>query len=200
MTFLYLATEDALSEAVGKKMIEAEIGNIAVQPLRRNGSGYLKSKMRDFAEISARNVVFLLTDLDNVNCAPQMKKDWFQAIVQPDKFLFRIAVRETESWLMADRAHFSDFLGVTQNLLPRDPETLADPKAALVNIARRSKREIRSDLVPGRGVRAKQGIGYNEVLCDFVEKIWDCRRASHNSDSLRRACQRLAEIAHHITN
>ena len=200
MTFLYLATEDALSEAVGKKMIEAEIGNIVVQPLRRNGSGYLRSKMRDFAEISERNVVFLLTDLDNVNCAPQMKKDWFQAIVQPDTFLFRIAVRETESWLMADRAHFSDFLGVTQNLLPRDPETLADPKAALVNIARKSKREIRSDLVPGRGVRAKQGIGYNEVLCDFVERIWDCRRASHNSDSLRRACQRLAEITHHITN
>jgi hypothetical protein len=201
MTFLYLATEDVLSEAVGLKMIHTEIGDkVEIQTLRRNGFGYLKSKMHDFAGMAARNVIVLLTDLDTAKCAPSMKADWFHKIDQPSKFVFRIAVRETESWLMADRVHFSDFLGVSQNAVPQDPETLVDPKAKLVDIARKAKRDLRSDLVPARGVRAKQGIGYNEVLCGFVERMWDCRRASQNSDSLRRACDRLASVARHITN
>jgi hypothetical protein len=201
MSFLYLATEDALSETVGLKMIKAEIGqDISVQPLRRNGFGYLKSKMRDFAAMAGRNVVVLLTDLDSADCAPSLKADWFRNVAHPEKFVFRVAVREVESWLMADRVHFSQFLGVSESAVPQNPEGLADPKAALIDIARKSRRDIRSDLVPGRGVRAKQGIGYNEVLCDFVEEIWDCRRASQNSDSLRRACDRIAAVADHATN
>jgi hypothetical protein len=201
MTFLFLATEDALSEAVGLKIIRTEMGvDTSVVPLRKNGFGYLKAKMRDFVGMSARNVVALITDLDAVECAPRMKADWFFGLQQTEKFIFRIAVRETESWIMADRLHFSNFLGVSENLFPENPETLLDPKATLVKVARGARRELRSDLVPGRGVKAKQGIGYNEVLCSFVEETWDCRRASQNSDSLRRACQRLSEVAHYVAN
>lgn len=199
MTFLYLATEDALSETVGLKIIRQEVGDIPVQLLRNRGFGYLKSKMNDFAEITRRNVVILLTDLDRVECAPTMKANWFQNVVQSDRFVFRIAVREVESWVLADREQFSEFLGVSHTRIPINPESLTDPKATLVDIARRSRRELRSELVPARGVRAKQGLGYNEVLCDFVYRIWDCRRASSNSDSLLRACERIANVADFVT-
>jgi hypothetical protein len=201
MTFLYLATEDLLSEAVGMKMIQTEIGeNVPVTTLRRNGFGYLKKKMRDFAAMAQRNIVVLMTDLDAAECAPSMKSDWFQKIEQSPKFIFRVAVRETESWLMADRTHFSAFLGVAENAVPLNPEGLADPKAELIRVARKGSRQVRAELVPARGAIAKQGIGYNDLLCQFVDETWDCRRASQNSDSLRRACRRLAEAAAHLAS
>jgi hypothetical protein len=200
MTFMYLATEDVLSEALGLKMIKTELGDRYVVTLRENGAGYLKKSMRKFVELAEREFVVVLTDQDDAACAPGMKANWFGSLKQPRKLIFRIAVREAESWLMADRASFSNFLGVSEAIVPRDPEGLLDPKAALINLARKGRRQLRQELAPAKGVQAKQGIGYNEVLRGFVETSWDCRRASENSASLRQACQRLADASHHFAS
>ena len=62
---VFIASEDALSEAVGQRLIEATGSDLAVtQLLRRGGSGYLRSRMRNFCEVARRTPVLLLTDLD----------------------------------------------------------------------------------------------------------------------------------------
>ncbi|HBF32571.1 hypothetical protein [Rhizobium sp.] len=196
MSFIYLAVEDELSEAVGKRIIAEFLGrDIFVQVLSRGGFGYLKSKLSNFVQMSRNSPVLLLTDLDNDQCGPSLKRKWFGSLEQPALFFFRVAVRETEAWLLADSRALSVYLGVSEASIPRNPETLADPKRELVTIARKAKKELRQDIVPERGSKSIQGIGYNRALCPFVERHWDIRSAAKNSDSLNRACRRIAALA-----
>jgi len=199
MSFMYLAVEDELSEAVGVRIIRETLGcDIAVQVLRKGGFGYLKSKLRSFAEMSRHYAVLMITDLDMEVCASSLKATWFVGIEQPEKFVFRVAVREIESWLLADTHQLAGFLGVQEAVIPRDPDSVNDPKASLIQIARKAKRELRDDIVPDRGVKAKQGLGYNKALCPFVATNWNIQHAAKNSESLRRACYRVAELADRI--
>jgi hypothetical protein len=196
MSFMYLAVEDELSEAVGTKIIREIVGTeIAIQVLRKNGFGYLKSRLKNFIEMSKRNAVLMITDLDRKECAPHLKSEWFDGVQQPEKLIFRVAVKEIEAWILADASRLAKFLGVSEATIPRNPEAVLDPKASLIDVARKANRSFREDIVPVRGNRAKQGLGYNQALCPFVEKSWNVEQAAQHSDSLRRACHRVAELA-----
>jgi hypothetical protein len=196
MSFMYLAVEDELSEAVGIRIIRETLGaDMAVQVLRKSGFGYLRSKLRNFSNMSKHYAVLMITDLDRELCAPSLKAKWFAGVEQPEKFVFRVAVREVESWLLADAPQLAGFLGVQEAVIPRDPDSVDDPKASLIQIARKAKRELREDIVPDRSTKAKQGLGYNRALCPFVVRNWNVRYAVTNSESLKRACHRVAELA-----
>ena len=107
-------------------------------------------------------------------------------------FIFRIAIKEVESWLLADREGFAEFTGVSIVNIPQNPDLENDPKQTLINIARRSrKREIREDIVPIND-NAQIGPNYNDCLMKYVLKYWDISRASSQSESLRRAIQSLS--------
>ncbi|MEW9523691.1 hypothetical protein MRBLRH8O_001501 [Agrobacterium radiobacter] len=199
MSFMYLAVEDELSEVVGIRIVREYLGNdVSIKVLRKNGFGYLKSKIANFAEISERYAVFMITDLDRENCAPSLKLKWFNGLQLPENLIFRVAVKEIEAWLLADAPQLSHFLGIQQRAIPRNVETIEDPKAALVDVAKRAKRNLRMDIVPDSQTKAKQGLGYNRALRPFVESNWDVNYAAQNSDSLRRACLRVAELAERI--
>lgn len=199
MSFMYLAVEDELSEVVGMRIIKEYLGDeIHVKVLRKNGFGYLKSKIANFSEISRQYAVVMITDLDQEICAPNLKLKWLKNLQPPEKFVFRVAVKEIEAWLLADAPQLSEFLGVRQHAIPTDVEAIEDPKAALVEIAKRAKRNLRMDIVPEGQSKAKQGLGYNRALRPFVESNWDVNYAAQNSDSLKRACQRVAELAERI--
>ncbi len=193
---LYLAVEDALSEAIGYRLVHETLGkNTHVQVLCKGGNGYLRSNLDKFMTLASRYPVLLLTDLDNVACAPALKAEWFNGKSIPDKLMFRVAVREAEAWILSDRSGVANFLGVSDARIPRSPDAIADPMQTLVNLARRAKRGLREDLVPTEGSLTPIGIGYNKRLSSFVEKSWNLSEALSNSDSLRRAYRRLAEIA-----
>jgi hypothetical protein len=103
---------------------------------------------------------------------------------------FRIAVREAESWLMADRDAFAAALGVNLALVPDDPEALRDPKQTVVNLARRSrKRNVRLGLVPEPGAGISIGPEYAAWMIEFADQIWSPIRASNSGavPSLTRA-------------
>lgn len=55
---------------------------------------------------------------------------------------FRIAVREVEAWLLADAEQAAGFLAVPLARIPAEPETLPDPKATLIALAGRSRKEL----------------------------------------------------------
>lgn len=197
MTEIYIATEDALSEAVVERLVvEANHGlSIAVR-IGRKGNSYLKKKAADLAETARAIPVFLLTDLDRVECPPVLITDWLGKRPLTDGFLFRVAVREIETWLLADRDSFAKFSGVPVSKLPQNPESLDDPKQMLINLIRKHGRSaIKSEILPEDYSTANVGVGYNQILSGFVRDFWSPVKASQHADSLARARKRLSEMA-----
>jgi hypothetical protein len=188
MTSFAVATEDQLSETVAELLL-AQTGNFSVaQRLRRDGFGYLKRQCRSFDKV-ARNVmpVLLLTDLDNAPCPPALIAAWLPNAPHR-RLLFRVAVREVESWLIADRKAIADFLGVPLAKVPNNPDELPNPKQTLLGLVRRCKsRAIKKDILPADPGTSQVGLGYNDQLSRFVREQWKCTRAAKASPSLARA-------------
>ena len=191
--FIVVAVEDELSGVVMRRLIAASGRNFAIDRLiNTRGNGQLKSGMKKFKSASHALPHVILTDLDNYTCPLALLKNW-KAVHLPPRLLFRIAVREVESWLLADREGIAEFLHVAVAKVPRNPETEADPKRSLINLARRSrKRRLAEELVPSIGSSATIGPLYNARLSEFVNSAWDIDRAKVLADSLSRTISRLA--------
>ena len=194
-----LATEDALSEALGCRLLKEAIIRIRVDLLlRRQGVGYLRSRLRNWQEM-ARNgqPVVLITDLDRTPCAPQLVREWLGTAAPLQNLVIRVAVREAESWLLADHEGMQSLLG-QRCRPPRFPDELRDPKDRLLELAKKGPRAVRDQVVRVKGAKARQGIGYNRCLSEFVASIWSPVRAEKRSPSLRSARQRIDELATRI--
>jgi hypothetical protein len=191
-----LATEDELSEVVGQRLVNDAGADLTVTlRLRRGGFGYLRSRMRNFCELARQMPVLLLTDLDTEQCPMTLIGAWSRNNAVPGQLLFRVAVRQVESWLLADREGVASFLRVSVGRLPGNPDELADAKQSFLRLASRAPRRIREELIAEQGAKAGQGLGYNALLCNFVRNRWNPARAATRSDSLDRARSRLAELA-----
>jgi hypothetical protein len=196
-----LATEDALSEAVGERLIsDFASGRLAVSlRLRRNGFGYLKSRLGSFCEIAHRQPVILFTDLDKAECPMMLIQSWTQGVSLPNGLLFRVAVREIESWLLADHDAVIRLFGKkAAGHLPIKPDNADDPKAALIALAVHAPRDIRGAIVADKRAIASQGILYNTELCRFVKETWNPKRARKRSPSLNRAILRIEELSNRV--
>ena len=128
-----------------------------------------------------------LTDLDLHPCPLELITRHLNNRRHRD-FILRIAVKELESWLLADVAALADYLGISAAAFPTDPDAEPDPKQTLVNLARRSKRKsIREDIVPKQGSKGIVGKGYTPRMTEFIESNWNPINAEQISESLRRA-------------
>lgn len=106
--------------------------------------------------------------------------------------IFRVAVREVEAWLLADRPSMADFLEVPLSLIPVEPEASNDPKIEIVNLARGSSSvEVIDQMVPLPGSTAEVGRSFDRKLIQFVRDYWDIDNASVHSRSLQRAVAAL---------
>lgn len=198
MSWIFLATEDELSERVGIRLA-AEAGLEVGQCLRRNGFGYLKSRVGNFCQMAKQAPVFLITDLDQKKCANALITEWSGKFHRPENFLFRVAVREVESWLLADEVGIQHLLG-RKSPVPSRPDELFDPKKTLLSLAQHAPKAIRDELVAQRGAVAGQGIGYNALLGEWVNDMWQPQRAAERSPSLSRTLIRLRELSNRINN
>jgi hypothetical protein len=189
-----LATEDALSEALGLRLLVAWLPQAEVGPLlRKGGFGYLRSGMPKWRALARRQAVIVLTDLDRKPCASALLDDWVGHDPLPQALLLRVAVRSAESWLLADHAAMRRLIG-PRGSLPAEPDSLPDPKAALLRLARSAPRDVRLDLIQAEGAVASQGIGYNARLTALVRNEWDADRAADRSPSLARCRDRLSQL------
>lgn len=192
-----LATEDALSEAIGRRLLaESPLASAHVLSHRRNGFGYLRSQMDSWREMAGWHVVLLVTDLDTFACPPALIQDWSgrrQGL--PDNLLLRVAVREIESWVLADHEAVRQLIG-RKGKLPPEPDLLPDPKQYLLKLATSASRDVRDDLVgwKGRDAAASQGVAYNARLTEWVRSAWSPARAAERSPSLARARKALARL------
>ena len=151
----------------------------------RTGFGYLRKTITGWNS-AARGVPFVvLVDLDLSAMPKVFDRILVKAPPQHPNLLVRIAVREVESWLLADAANLSSYLSISARWVPDDPDNLPDPKQALINLAARSRSaDIRSRLVPKQGSTARQGRDHNS-LSTFVNSAWDVDLARSKSPSLR---------------
>lgn len=188
-----LAVEDTLSEAVLRKLLHSTGRAFAIGDCYSEGGfGYLKRTIRGFNAAAQGTPFIVLTDLDDATCAPVLIKEWLP-VPRSINLVFRVAVHEVEAWLLAHREGIASFLKVPGARVPHNPESLPDPKRALIELAQCSRsRDIRDDIVPPAGSRRKIGPNYNGRLVTFVHGSWDPSMAAGSSDSLKRT---LAAIA-----
>lgn len=189
----WIFVEDALSEAVVKHIVAQVWDDWQGEVLAKvtSGNASLLKIMPRIQQIAQRVPALVLTDLDRRACPQLVVGQWINT-PRPPKLVFRVAVREVESWLLADLQNCAAYLGVSETRLPRQPELEDDPKQTIINLARRSRmREIKDGIPPGPRTIAAIGPGYNSLLIRFVHTSWNLQIASQNSRSLNHAIAEL---------
>lgn len=196
-----LAVEDTLSETVATRLVNDYLPGVRVREvIGRQGIGYIRRRMRDLNQIALyENPVLVVADLDRTqDCAANRVVRLSSGLTSTaPNLLIRIAVLEIESWIMADREGIARWLRIATNTLPRNPESLADPKRTLVQLATRSQnRGLREAIAPVQGTGThRTGLGYNDAVGGFVTQTWNPEAARGNAPSLDRAITRIAELA-----
>ncbi len=163
-------------------LVDYRDGFSVQERIHARGFGKIKSNIKKYNRASVFKPFFVLTDLDQVNCAPELIDAWLTE-KKTRNLIFRVAVHEVESWILADRQAFASFLGISVQILPQNPDDLIDPKRELFSLAARSrKKEIKSAILPLPN--ALKGPDYNGVLSAFVRDLWSPESAAKKSPSL----------------
>ena len=183
--------EDMLCETLARKLLT--VSNSELSPgvcYMANGYGYIKKKLIGFNKAASGIPLFVLYDLVG-NCPVIQLKKWLPYKRNPN-LIFRIAIKESEAWILADREEFANFLGISKNLIPPNVDNIVSPKEFLIKLASKSRRkELRLAIVPKANSTATIGPDYNSRLSEFIKQSWDPNRAAHNSVSLNRAIRSI---------
>jgi hypothetical protein len=196
--FISAVVEGDVDDAVARRLISlvgAGIGPVHV----KYGKSALVAKLPGYNAAARHSPWLVLIDLDDdAECAPA-----YVDTCVPDRstgLCFRVAVREVESWLLADRERIARFLSVPIRLIPGDPDRIPNPKATMVDLASRSRRrDIRLDMVPRLESGRNVGPAYNSRLVEFVrdrQHGWRPERGARASTSLEKCIASLRGLAH----
>jgi hypothetical protein len=162
-----------------------------------SGFGQLRVRLPAFNHAAASGEpFFVLADLDvHAQCPGQVLPLWMPNIRRSRNLVFRVAVREVEAWLLADKVNFADFLAVDPAHLPGRIELVTDPKLEIVRLARLStSADVVNDLVPRLGSTAEVGRLFERSLLTFARHHWNIDEAARHSRSLRRALRAIVRF------
>ncbi|WP_186027826.1 hypothetical protein [Burkholderia gladioli] len=193
---VFIVGEDELCCAIADALI-AHSG-IAVDVQQRivaGGEAPFRQKIPAMNNV-AKNVmpVLMVADADQAPCVVTQRNSWLPPNVS-QRLSMRLAVKEAEAWVLADHVGFSNFATVNKDLFPTQPEAVPDPKQALLALVKKSKRrELRDEMLPGKGATSPVGLGYNVHMTDFVKNYWSIGRAIDRAPSLARAIPRVASL------
>ncbi|RQT71924.1 hypothetical protein DF029_14060 [Burkholderia cepacia] len=193
---VFVVGEDALCCSIADALIVHS--GIAVEVEQRivaGGAGPFRQRIPAMNNV-ANNVmpVIMVADADQAPCVVTQRNSWLPQNVSP-RLSMRLAVREAEAWVLADHVGFAQFVTVSKDLFPAQPENELDPKQTLLAIVKRSRRrELREEMLPGKGATSPVGLGYNIHMTDFVKNYWDIGRATERAPSLARAVPRILAL------
>lgn len=195
MSSLVLVGEDELCCALGERLIEQTLPGwtLAVKPINKGGVSKLQADIPRYLQQALHvQPVLCVADTDGA-CPIEIREQWLPPTA-PQRFLLRLAVKESEAWVMADRSAFASSFGVSVASVPRAPETLPDAKREVLRLAARSsKRQVRQEVLSLQDIN-KPGTGYNKHLCAFVRQGWRAAVAREASESLNRAILALEQL------
>jgi hypothetical protein len=183
--------EDPVSHAIIERILGLFPDTIRIGTrYPSHGYGNIKANIEKYNTAARHLPFFILTDLDTRECAPGLKNEWLPRGIA-ENLLFRVAVREVESWLLADRKNFARLLRISVENITREPDTLPDPKEEVFRLVRRSRsRSLKEDILPSRTSRI--GPGYNTVLPNFIRDSWNPEIARTHSPSLDKTIRSIS--------
>lgn len=190
------AVEGSLDAEVLRRIC-AEAGKMLGKVHGLSGKPALLEAVHGYNNAARYSPWIVLVDLDNdCDCAAACRANW---LPQPSVHMcFRIAVRAIEAWLLSDAERIAKFLKVRLGQIPKHPDTLANPKLALVDIARESRsRSVRDAIVPRPGSGRNVGPLYTTLMMNYVvdaNEGWRPQLAARSSESLARCLRRLREL------
>lgn len=195
MALVNLLVEGALDEYVGTRLIE-HAGHQSGTVYGKKGWGWIRGKVSGFSKTSRSTGMNYLAIVDLAGppeaCAPTLVASWLPHC-EPSCIL-RVAVNEIESWLLADDQGISRFLGVPRNRVGISPDVLDDPKQHLINLARRSRKQVAKGIIPDSTLSSSEGRLYTANLSEFIRDSWDIELAISHSPSLRGCLGRLRAL------
>lgn len=164
-------------------------------PIVTGSNTTLFANMPKYVRASQQGVPHIvLTDLDRNDCAPGLIERLAVTSI-PGQMIFRVAVREVESWILADRSGIAGMTGLPLAKLPIEPDLIEDPKQYLLNLVRRCKKSrLKRDVLPEVGSTASKGIFYNDRFGTFARTEWNVDAAAKRSPSLNKALLRLGSF------
>ncbi|MFD7681138.1 hypothetical protein [Streptomyces sp. NPDC060187] len=194
MNTVVIAVEGISDEGAVRSILR-ECGLSVGMVQGKGGKSALLKKLPSYNQAAKFMPWFVLVDMDSADgCVVASVREWLP--LPEDMMVFRVAVAEIESWLLADREAIADFLGISVSKIPRNPDSLQDPKQEIINLARKSRRrDIREGLVPRPNSGASVGPTYASDIRDFGLRLWRPRIAADESPSLARCLQRVEELA-----
>lgn len=194
------AVEGSPDEYVARRLLD-EVGLSARRVFSLGGKTNMDPKLPGYNRSAAHSPWLVLRDLDHDDvhqCIPNLRSSLLGG-PPASGMCFRLAVREVESWLMADVDNCASFLGVGRKSMPLEVESRNAPKQDLINLARKSrKRDIREGMVPPADSRRRVGPEYTALLREFVQSSWDPQAARSNAPSLDRAMRCLERLHKHF--
>lgn len=191
------AAVEGITDEVLLKRLCAFIGAPLGRIYGRYGKSYVLSRINGYNHSAKFRHWVVLLDLDEDGlCAPDVISKWLPA---PARLMsLRVAVRELESWLLADAERMGKFLGVPNKEIPNNPDNIPDPKRLIVALAKRSRsRAIREDIVPNPGSGQAVGPAYTSRMIEFIQNVqsgWRPDVAAKNSDSLQRCISGISNL------
>jgi len=191
-----LAFEDELTESLMLRILHDIPTQYATQTIyNRGGNGYLRRSMAGFNNAAKGTPFLVAADLDTYECPTALIEDWLAGRPQHHNLIVRVAIREAEAWVIADREGFARFIGVNVVRIPTDVEALPNPKETLIQLAARSRnRNVRDDICPPQNSTRRVGPNYNGRLSSFVSQNWNLGTARANCRALDRTINRLLEF------
>lgn len=195
--YAFAYVEDEATKAVLNKILSFVNGKsdnrFCMQPgfpSITRGFGKLKKTAKSFVDTTRNGCwAIFITDLDNIDSIQSLCNEWFSLPcfrLLPPQMVFRVAVREVESWIMADVQGISEFFNIHESNFSDDPDSLPDPKQYLLNLIRRKcRKKVFQNMLPEDNQCI--GIEYNPQLKKFINQNWDIERAMAKSTSLQRA-------------
>jgi hypothetical protein len=189
-----IAVEGPADVGVAEKLLTTVGFEMAGPPYLGRGKANLDRQLNGYRNAARFAPWFVIRDLDNdAPCAGELVERLVPSATSG--LCFRIAVRSAESWLIADRECLAVFLGISAAKIPRDPESLPNPKTTLVDLARHSRnRAVREDMVPEPGTSARVGPNYVHRVNEYAAGPWRPRIAARASRSLTRCIAALERL------
>jgi len=190
---LTATVEGIVDEAVARRL--CEVVGVTLRACHvKKGKHKLDSSLRAYNSAARFGRWLVVRDLDHDAPCPAALVAHLCPSRAPNLCL-RIAVRAVESWFLGDPANLANFLRVSKALVPPHPDSLDDPKGAVINLAVRSRRrEVREDIVPA-GPGHREGPAYASRIIEFAQFHWDARSAAANSNSLARCLAALDALS-----
>ncbi|WP_420212498.1 hypothetical protein ACN8ZM_23245 [Burkholderia aenigmatica] len=193
---VFVVGEDELCCAIAEALIaHSGIATDVQQRIVTGGAAPFRQKIPSMNNVAKKVMpVLMVADADQAPCVVTQRNSWLPADVS-HRLSMRLAVKEAEAWVLADHVGFSNFAIVSKDLFPAQPEILPDPKQALLALVKKSKRrELRDEMLPGKGATSPVGLGYNIHMTDFVKNHWNIGRAVNRAPSLARAIPRVTSL------